>query len=475
MSFVFAALDGVTGAAGNLAGIGTALGDATSAAASLTTSIEAAAADDVSIAISQMFGAYGKQFQALSAQAAEFHNTFVSLLNGGAAAYLNADIANAQQSLLNAVNAPGALPSAPSGNGASAPAGNPWQNLLSNTNTNLQSISSALNADPFPVLKQVAANQTGYAQSIGSGLAADLQNFPATLANVPANVALAVQNASAYPGVLQTFINQQNSYSQTINTSLQNLSTDIPKTLPAFFADLDKANQAVATGDYHSAVQYIPRSFVDLFLTGIDISNASEVKVEGPAGDLLPLVSLNAEIEQSFIDLLPQGTLLTHIAQNSVNAANAVTNSLAFAIIGPPIASLDGLASGLTAIDAAVQTGNPSAVAGAFVDMPAYVLDGALNGVTVVQLTIPVSESFDIFQVPPLPPITIAANTPIVINLPFTGLLAPPQPITATIEQPGVGGPAPIDITVPGMQIAGTIPTLLTVIPEQVAAAISPQ
>lgn len=94
MSFLVAALDGVADAAGSLAGIGSALGEATTAAAIPTTSLEAAAADDVSIAISQTFGACGEQFQALSAQAAALHENFV------------AERANAQQGLLNAVNVP---------------------------------------------------------------------------------------------------------------------------------------------------------------------------------------------------------------------------------------------------------------------------------------------------------------------------------------------------------------------------------
>ena len=88
-----------------MAGIGSMLGEAT-AAAGPTTTVVAAATDEVSIAISDMFGRYGQQFQALSSKAATVHNEFVSLLNVGAAAYLNTEIANAQQSLVNAMNAP---------------------------------------------------------------------------------------------------------------------------------------------------------------------------------------------------------------------------------------------------------------------------------------------------------------------------------------------------------------------------------
>lgn len=489
MSFVIAALDGVTDAAGSLAGIGSALGEATAAAATPTTGLEAAAADDVSIAVSQLFGTYGKQFQALSAQAAAFHDNFVSLLNGGAAAYLNTEVANATGagaaasdlgSILGPILGPifgggGPMPSVPSGGGPTAPASNPWQALFSTTGANLQTISSAWSNDPFPVLRQVITNQNGYAQAIGDGLVNSLQNYPATLANVPANVQIAARDFSAYPSVLQTFADKQIGYGQLITTSLQNLSADLPKTFPKFSYDLGLAGQAVMTGDLHTAVQYVPRSVLDLFLSGINISNGMQVQIQGPAGDLLPLASLSAQMEQDLIDLFPQGTILTTMAQNAVNAVNTATSSIALSIIGPPIATVDGFASGLTAVGAALQTGDPLGAVGALADMPAYVLNGALNGSTVVELTIPLSESVDIAQIPPLPPITIGANTPVVVRLPFVGLLAPAQPITATIQQPGIGGPAPIDITVPGIQVAGTLPMLLNVIPEQVAAAIAPK
>ena len=88
MSFVVTAPEVVTSAAENLAGIGSSLGEATAAAAAPTTGIATAAADEVSAAISQVFGTYGREFHAAAAQAAAFHDEFVSLLNGGAAAYL---------------------------------------------------------------------------------------------------------------------------------------------------------------------------------------------------------------------------------------------------------------------------------------------------------------------------------------------------------------------------------------------------
>lgn len=72
MSFVTAAPEFVTAAAGDLADIGSALGAANAVAALPTTGIAAAAADEVSTQLAPMFGAYAQKYQALSAQAAAF-------------------------------------------------------------------------------------------------------------------------------------------------------------------------------------------------------------------------------------------------------------------------------------------------------------------------------------------------------------------------------------------------------------------
>ncbi|WP_156452675.1 PE family protein, partial [Mycobacterium gordonae] len=108
MSYLVATPDLVTAAADNLSGIRTALGAAASAAAGPTTGLAVAAGDEISAAISQLFGSYGEQFQALNRQATAFHAEFVSLLNGGAAAYAAAEAANSSplQAVLDAVNAP---------------------------------------------------------------------------------------------------------------------------------------------------------------------------------------------------------------------------------------------------------------------------------------------------------------------------------------------------------------------------------
>lgn len=106
MSLLSIAPDIVAGASGNLENLGSMLRSATASAASQTTAVLAPAADEVSAAITALFGSHAQQFQAVSAQAAAFHDQFVNLLNGGAEQYLSTEVANAQQTLANAVSAP---------------------------------------------------------------------------------------------------------------------------------------------------------------------------------------------------------------------------------------------------------------------------------------------------------------------------------------------------------------------------------
>jgi len=116
-SFVLASPDVLASASSDLAGIGSAIGAANAAAAPSTTGILVAAEDEVSAAIAALFSGHGRQFQALSAQAAAFHSQFVQALNAGAGSYVSAEAANVAaltanpaqtigQDLTNLINAP---------------------------------------------------------------------------------------------------------------------------------------------------------------------------------------------------------------------------------------------------------------------------------------------------------------------------------------------------------------------------------
>jgi hypothetical protein len=106
MSFVTAAPEEVQAAARNLAGIRAMLAKSSASAAAPTAGMVAAAEDQVSAQVVAFFGAFGRDYQVISAQAQAFHEQFVDLLRAGAGAYLDTEVANAEQNMLNAVNGP---------------------------------------------------------------------------------------------------------------------------------------------------------------------------------------------------------------------------------------------------------------------------------------------------------------------------------------------------------------------------------
>ena len=94
-SFVFASPDVLASASSDLSGIGSAIRAANMTAAPSTTSVVVAASDEVSAAISALFGGYGQEYQAVSARVAEFHEQFVAAVRGGGLMYAAAEAANA--------------------------------------------------------------------------------------------------------------------------------------------------------------------------------------------------------------------------------------------------------------------------------------------------------------------------------------------------------------------------------------------
>ncbi len=87
MSGVIAALDTLTAAATDVAGLGAAINAANAAAAVSTTRLMAAAGDEVSADIAALFSDHALQYQAVSAEAVAFHGRFVQALTGGVQMY----------------------------------------------------------------------------------------------------------------------------------------------------------------------------------------------------------------------------------------------------------------------------------------------------------------------------------------------------------------------------------------------------
>jgi len=96
MSYVSVSTDAVAAAAGDVAGIGSALEQAHAAAARVTTSVVAAAGDEVSTAIAAVFSGHGQAFAAASAKAAAFQGQFVQALSSTGSAYAAAEASSAQ-------------------------------------------------------------------------------------------------------------------------------------------------------------------------------------------------------------------------------------------------------------------------------------------------------------------------------------------------------------------------------------------
>jgi hypothetical protein len=107
MSFVLVGPEALAAAVSDLTSLGSAISAVHAGAAAPTTSLLAAGTDEVSVAVAALFGTHGKAYQALSAQAAAFHQEFVQALAAGARSYAVAEAAASPlESVLDGANAP---------------------------------------------------------------------------------------------------------------------------------------------------------------------------------------------------------------------------------------------------------------------------------------------------------------------------------------------------------------------------------
>lgn len=95
MSFVIASPELISAAATDLARIQNLISEANLAAALPTTSVLPAAQDEISAAISALFGNHAQQYQAIGEQASNLHSQFVHLIAAGAGSYASAEAVNA--------------------------------------------------------------------------------------------------------------------------------------------------------------------------------------------------------------------------------------------------------------------------------------------------------------------------------------------------------------------------------------------
>jgi PE family len=259
MSFVSVTPELIQGAARDLAGIRSSLAEAAATATGPTTGIMAAAEDEVSVAVAAMFGDFGQEFRAVSAQAHAFHEQFVSLMNTGAGACVSAEAANVEQTLLN---------SGLAGFGATVAA--PYQALVSNNTANLQSLGGTVAANPAPFLRQLVSNQLLDGQTIATVFQNAGQNLPAELANLPANI----KGLFAFNPVpvARQFIDQQIGYARLIATSLQNAGNDFLAGLNALPANLQIASQTLMSGDVTDGLLQVGGALLAPAFSGLNVT-----------------------------------------------------------------------------------------------------------------------------------------------------------------------------------------------------------
>lgn len=472
MSYVVAAPEAITGAAENLASIDSALGDVTAATAAATTELAPAAADEISLAISRLFGSYGHDFSDVAAQLRSYHRDFIDLVNSGAAAYTDAE--TDATALLATARAPiqsllADVPTAASSLGVS----NVYQDLWTNTASNVQSLASTWSADPAPFLRQIVTNEQVYAREIGADLAGFVQRLPASLG---VQVRAVVQALAAFDPVtfLNRLVNNQIGYLQTIGTSISAAAQDFSVALDALPAAYQSAYQALVAGDIDGAFGDITSGLGNLFLTGFDVQQTGpstfSVAPTGTLGDLLPIFSIPGEIAQNFTDLVVAPSVAGQVSQDFTNVIKTLTDTsiasginlvefgltadfglplaLGVQALGGPVGALSAANTSVTAFAQAVQAANGQAALGALFDAPGVIANGYLNGETTITLTMSV------------------AGLPIELNLPLDGILVPQGSYTATI----LG----IPVAVTGTPIGGIVPALVNYLPQQLAAAITP-
>ncbi len=270
MSFLIATPDLVESAAQDLAGIRSSLAEATATAAAPTTGIATAAQDEVSTAIASLFGNFGQEFQALSAQAQAFHQQFVSLMNAGAGAYTSAEAANAAQALLGGGVDGGILGTVGQSLGGAISGGEATVGQLAGgfahglngavsalqsgslgslvggeIQTGAQAISNAIASSPVAL----GSLQTGGASALITGLnsfgATVAAPYQALVSNTATNLQAIGATFAANPfPFLHQLVNNQIGYAQTIGSSI---ATGI-QNLPAELANLPTTIQAGIQG-----------------------------------------------------------------------------------------------------------------------------------------------------------------------------------------------------------------------------------
>ncbi|MGZ4582869.1 MAG: PE family protein [Mycobacterium sp.] len=524
MSFVVAEPELVQAAAQNLANLRDTLAEASASAAAPTTGVVAAAEDEVSALVAQVFGSFGQEYQMLSAQAQIFHAQFVNLLNAGAGAYLSTEVANAEQSLVNAVDGPirglfgqslGGAASSGSGGVAggfaselTAAAGLPGlggglldQILGGGTGVGVNLPVSLGNGTSITSLVGSLGGGS-IAQSL-NGVVTGLENgafslLPGQLgAGLPTLQSL---EALLAPGLLQT---SASAGLATIAGPYQTLYTNTVQNLQAFDA-LWSANPAPflhqfisnqiayeqlvasslqhAASDFVTGVAALPSAFQAAFqsLMAGDVTGALTDIGKGLSNLFITGLEFNPNGTVTVLgpvgDLLPIAAIPGEVSTNFNNVVNALSNvNITFSILPPGFAAGLPLALAVDAIGAPVNTlAAFGTSANAFIGA---VQTGDGLGAAAALIDAPAviangflngQETLTLTLPTSLSPLPFTSS--LTATIPLGGLLVPLQPVTGSAVVLGVPFPPQ---TLPGTEFGGFLPGLYSA-SEQLATAITP-
>ncbi|WP_186272665.1 PE family protein [Mycobacterium kubicae] len=469
MSFVIAP-EVVQAAATDLAGIRSAILEASQSIAASTTAVAPAAADEISEAIAAMFGGLGQEFQVLSAQAQAFHAEFVKVLNSGVGAYVQTEIANAEQVLANAFAPPAA---------SVAPAASVLDGLLGGGGGVLGTGGGLLGGTSGGLLGGLLGGTGGLLDTGALG------GILGGLTNGSALSGLTSQLGQLGAG-LQGLLGGTN-----LLPALQGLlpglfGTGAP---PDFFAAVAAPYQALFNNtianlqNLGNAFAANPFPFLHQFISNqssygqIIASSFSQFAATGAVNDLLPIFSIPGRIGQNALNVFR--TLTDFSYSVGVSTANGALSigpaffglpiALGIDAIGSPVTTANAIASSAAAFMSAVQHGDAFGAAVAALTAPAVVANGFLNGQVTLALSVPPISLPILNQVG-------AITVPLSANVPFGGILTPLSSPTINVGPVVLGGvqviPQLLAVPLGGTPTGGILPGLLLYLPQQLAQAI---
>ncbi|QUR67430.1 PE family protein [Mycobacterium spongiae] len=484
MSFVRMSPDLVTAAAGDLAGIRSLLGEANAAAAALTTGGLAPAADGVSMIVAEVFGAHAQEYQGLSAQMGAFHDEIIRLMNGSVAAYLSTELANAEQAVVNAVNAPAqALLGSPLIGGAASAAVEPAGAAASPVAGGPVAAGSAAAAAPVAGTPLTAASVAGAAArgALGAeggvapllsaravdGVPAAAEAVAAPAAINPAPAALnpapeALGPALAAPALAQPAASHAPATTGSVYgagqagaaaaaeavPAAQSFSLPLgPLQLSASFTDPTFGDGSFSAAGNVAATLTTPFGPVAL----LSASGTANVPLTGEifvgANGTSPLGAVGASLSGTAV-MTPEGPAI-QITEGTLNLPPSIP--LMAAQAGPYVTGGASLLNSADTVFTELTSGNVLGAANALVSAPLNYGEAVLFGQTTVAL--------------PGPLLTSALGLPATpqVHIPFGGVFAPLEPLTISWPTFGDGAGAIIgsEIELQGTGFGGLVPLFL--------------